>query len=210
MFITFDGIDGAGKSSQIAILKDRLQQRTPSTQITLVRDPGSTAAGEAIRGLLLDSNLHMHRRCEALLYMAARAQLCEERIRPALATGQHVISDRFLLANVVYQSAGGGEDPEVLWRLGEIAIGGLRPDLTILLDLPVEIAVARIRRRADRIESRGDDYFRLVREGFLQHVPRAGRAYSIIDANQSQEQVSAEIWSVVADRIGIPSDPSER
>lgn len=197
MFIHLDGIDGGGKSTQISLLQERLLSET-GRQVTCVRDPGSTVAGEAIRKLLLDSDLEMHRRCEALLYMAARSQLVEERIRPALNEGGIVISDRFLLANVVYQSVGGGEDPEVLWELGEIATGGLRPDLTLLLDLPVEVSMERIQRPVDRMESRGEEYMRRVREGFLAHLSRSGGRSVVIDATETPEDVAAAIWAATS------------
>lgn len=195
MFITLDGIDGGGKSTQIARLVERLEGA--GREVVTLRDPGSTAAGEAIRGLLLDSNLTMHRRSEALMYMAARAQLVEERIRPALAAGKWVVCDRFLLANVVYQSAAGGESPELLWQLGAIAIAGVRPDLTLLLDLPAATSMQRLDRPADRMESRGETYLEAVREAFLREVGKAGKAYEIIDATQTIDDVTARIWETV-------------
>jgi dTMP kinase len=191
VFIAFDGIDGAGKSTQIRLLCEHLEKLGRSC--VAVRDPGTTLAGEAIRKLVLDSDLEMHRRCEALLYMAARSQLVEQLIRPALAEEHWVISDRFLLANVVYQSVRGGEDAELLWRLGAIATGDLRPDVTILLDMPAEAAFARIDRPADRMESRGLEYLSAVREGFLKHVSSAGQHHIIVDANQRIETIHEEI-----------------
>lgn len=195
MFVTFDGVDGGGKSTQIARLAERLEASGRSVE--RVRDPGSTAAGEAIRGLLLDSQLAMHRRSEALLYMAARAQLVEELIRPALAAGKVVLSDRFLLANVVYQSASGGVAPHTLWELGTIATGGLRPDLTLLFDLPAEVSLGRIARPADRMEARGAEYLEAVRQAFLREVPRASESYQIIDAAASVEAVAEQVWTTV-------------
>lgn len=199
MFIAFDGVDGAGKTTQIAALRDRLENEL-GMEVMTVRDPGGTRVGEAIRALLLDSDLEMHRRCEALLYMASRAQLCEEQIRPALAAGKVVISDRFLLANVVYQSVQGGEDAETIWKLGEIATGGLRPDFTILLDLPVEVGLQRLNRPADRMESRGVEYLEAVRTGFLQHVARVGD-HTVIDAGQESERVLKTVWEMVAEKF---------
>lgn len=195
MFIAFDGIDGAGKSTQIRMLTDYLNQQGQA--FISVRDPGTTEAGEAIRGLLLNSDLQMHRRCEALLYMAARSQLVEEKIRPALQAGQWVISDRFLLANVVYQSVRGGEDPELLWKLGEIATAGIRPDLTLLLDMPAEAALKRLNRPADRMEARGVEYLEAVRAGFQQHVQRTGGQFVIIDAQQDIASMHSQILAAV-------------
>lgn len=195
MLIAFDGIDGAGKSTQVQRLIDYLKNR--GHNVLSLRDPGSTSAGEAIRGLLLNSDLEMHRRCEAFLYMAARCQLVEERIRPALAEGKVVICDRYLLANVVYQSVGGGESAEMLWELGQLATQGVRPDLTLLLDLPAEIAMARLDRPADRMESRGLEYLTQVRRGFLEHVQRAGNRYAVIDASEDIEAMHQQIVNEV-------------
>lgn len=183
MFIALDGIDGAGKSTQIELLTRWLDDQ--GEQVISLRDPGSTATGEAIREILLDSQLQMHRRCEALLYMAARSQLVEERIRPALAEGKTVVSDRFLLANVVYQSVGKAVDADLLWRLGEIATASLRPDLTILLDLPAGEAVKRQQEPPDRVESRGQAYMEQVRRAFLVHLPAASPQTVVINASQS-------------------------
>lgn len=205
MFIAFDGIDGAGKTTQIGHLVDALCKA--GHDVVALRDPGSSPAGEAIRRLVLDSKLEMHRRCEALLYMAARSQLVEERIRPALGGGRIVVCDRFLLTNVVYQSVDGGEDAELLWQLGEIATASLRPDITILLDLPVEAALHRIELRqsagpVDRMEARGADYLAAVRDAFLTHLPRASRHTLVVDARQSVDQMAAEIAATVLPLVG--------
>lgn len=208
VFITFDGIDGAGKTTQIGRLVDALGRA--GHDVVGLRDPGSTAAGEAIRRLVLDAKLDMHRRCEALLYMAARSQMVEERIRPEIAAGRIVVCDRFLLANVVYQSVDGGEDAELLWQLGEIATAGMRPDLTVLLDLPIDMAMHRIELRqcdrpSDRMESRGADYLAAVRDAFLTHLPRASRRTLVVDARQSVDQMAEEIAATVLPLVGHAS-----
>lgn len=205
VFIAFDGIDGAGKTTQIGRLVDALGQA--GHDVVALRDPGSTAAGEAIRRLVLDAKLEMHRRCEALLYMAARSQLVEQRIRPETAAGRVVVCDRFLLANVVYQSVGGGEDAEMLWQLGEIATSGVRPDLTVLLDLPVDVAMHRIALRqsdrpSDRMEARGADYLAAVRDAFLTHLPRASERSLVVDARQSVDEMAEQIAATVLPLVG--------
>src|SRR4051812_38876751 len=139
MFFSFDGIDGAGKSTQISLLADWL--RTKGKEVVTCRDPGSTELGEKLRGLLLDHHdTPIHRRSEMLMYMAARAQLVEEVIRPALAAGKSVISDRYLLANVVYQAHAGGLSPEEVWQVGLVTVAGVMPTLTFILDLPATAA----------------------------------------------------------------------
>ena len=132
MFLSIDGGDGTGKSTQVELLGAWLREQ--GHEVVACRDPGSTPLGEAVRGILLDRHdLHIDRRSEMLLYMAARAQMVEEVIRPALAEGKTVLCDRYLLANVVYQGYGGGLDVATLWEVGRVATGGLMPDLTIVL-----------------------------------------------------------------------------
>jgi dTMP kinase len=192
MFYSFDGIDGGGKSTQLKLFCDWLAQR--GEQVVTCRDPGSTPLGEAVRDLLLNRrDLEIHRRSEMLLYMAARAQLVEQVIRPALAEGKTVVSDRFLLANVVYQGHAGGLDVEELWRIGEIATAGIKPDLTFLLDIDPQAATNRIRRAPDRMESQGDDFRRRLREGFLAEAALNPDRIRRINADQSIEAVQAEI-----------------
>ena len=124
--------------------------------------------GEAVRGLLLDRHdLHIDRRGEMFLYMAARSQMVEEVIRPALAAGKTVVSDRYLLANVVYQGHAGGLDVATLWQVGRVATGGLMPELTIVLDTAAEVAAARMARPLDRMEQQGAAFHARVRQGFL-------------------------------------------
>ncbi len=195
MFITLDGIDGVGKSSQVAMLCEHLE--AAGQPVVRVRDPGGTEPSEAIRALLLDSEFSMHRRCEALLFLAARCQLVEEVIRPALQLGKIVVSDRFLLANVVYQSIGSDLLPDDLWRVGEWASGGLRPNLTLLLDMPAAAAMARLDRAKDRMESRGVDYLEAVRMAFLVQLPRAAHNTTIIQADRPIDEIHRDIVAAV-------------
>ena len=140
-FLSLDGLDGTGKSTQCRLLADWL--RAAGHAVTTCIDPGGTPLGAQLRSLVLNHRSEMDRMCEALLFMASRAQLLAEVIRPALASGQSVISDRFLLANIVYQGYAGGLDVERLWEVGRFAAGGLEPDLTIVLDLLPQQAAAR-------------------------------------------------------------------
>lgn len=196
MFITLDGIDGVGKSTQIERLISYLEQQGRET--LLVRDPGTTEIGAKLRQLLLESDLELHRRTEAMLFMASRCEMVETILRPALADGKTVVSDRFLLANVVYQSVGDKVSPELLWQMGRLANGGLVPDLTLLLDMPALNSMERIGNETDRMESRGVDYMEAVRQGFLEQLPHSSPATAIINANQSPEEVSREMLKNVA------------
>jgi len=196
MFVSIDGGDGAGKSTQVALLCEWL--RSEGCEVVACRDPGSTPLGEAVRELVLNRHdLRIDRRSEMLLYMAARAQLVAEVIRPALAQGKSVISDRYLLANVVYQGHGGGLDVPSLWEVGRVATGGLEPEVTIVLDLPVEAAAQRLQRTLDRMEQQGDAFHERVRQGFVHEAARRPDRIVVIDAARSIDEVQAEIRRAV-------------
>jgi dTMP kinase len=196
MFLSLDGPDGAGKTTQMARLADWL--RTRGHDVLTCRDPGSTWLGGELRKLLLSMESGpISNRAEMLLYMAARAQLVEEVIRPALERGQTVISDRYLLANVVYQGWAGGLDVATLWQVGGVATGGLEPELTIVLDLPLEAAANRLQRPLDRLETRGNDYRRRVREGFLTEAKNGAGRIAVVDAQGSEDEVAARLQAVV-------------
>ena len=197
LFLSIDGCDGTGKSTQMELLTGWLA--SSGHDVVICRDPGSTPLGEEVRGLLLDrADLQIHRRSEMLLYMAARAQLVEEIIRPALESGKTVVSDRYLLANVVYQGHAGGLDVETLWEVGRIATDSVSPDLTLLLDMPAEAASARLERSLDRMELQGAEFHARVREGFLAEAKRRPEAIRVIDASQSIEAVYAEVRKAIS------------
>lgn len=194
LFVSVDGGDGVGKSTQLDLLLPWL--RECGHDVAACRDPGSTPLGEAIRQIVLHRHdLAIHRRAEMLLYMAARAQLVEEVIRPAIEQGRTVVSDRYLLANVVYQGYGGGLDVEELWRVGNTAVAGLMPDLVLLLDVPPEVARLRLGRPLDRMESQGEEFRRRVRDGFLYEAARRSEQIVVVDASGSIEEVQAALRS---------------
>jgi dTMP kinase len=196
MFISLDGIDGAGKSTQIDLLRAHLESLGQT--VACFRDPGSTKLGEAIREILLHrEDIPLAGTAEMLLYMAARAQLVADQIRPALDSGATVICDRFLLANVVYQGVAGGLNVDELWSVGRCATGGLSPDVTVILDLEPEAAAARIQRGADRLEKRGIEYFKKVRLGFLEQVQRASSKSLVVDASGSVDNIHSLIRTFV-------------
>ncbi len=194
MFISIDGIDGCGKSTQVQLLARWFEQR--GQHALTVRDPGGTTLGESLREILLQRvEIPLGSTAEMLLFMASRAQLVEEVIEPAIAKGSHVISDRYLLSTVAYQACAGGLDPETIWRVGEIATRGTSPDRTFLLDLDPDRAFARIQSKLDRLESRGLDYMRKVREGFLEQGKRLGARLVVVDANQTPQAIHQQIIS---------------
>lgn len=193
MFYTFDGLDGTGKSTQLRLFADWLRRQ--GREVVTCVDPGSTQLGEAIRRILLESkDTPIARTAEMLLFMAARAQLVDEVIRPALEAGKTVVSDRFLLANVVYQGHAGGLDVETLWKIGEVATGGISPNRTFVLDMPAEAATLRIDRQLDRMESFGVAFRAKLRDGFLAEAARCPEI-AVIDAARPIEAVHAEIIS---------------
>ena len=204
LFISLDGIDGSGKSTQCRLLGQWLRQQGHS--VRTCADPGSTSVGDEVRKILLYHEGAIAPRSEALLFMACRAQLVEEVIRPALRDGTIVISDRFLLANVVYQGWAGGLPREELWKLGEWTIEEVSPDLTLVLDLPLPVAVKRRKASSDRIESRDRAHHEKVKEGFLKEAERSPDTVKVIDANHPTEQVQAaiqkEVIRVLEERAG--------
>jgi dTMP kinase len=194
MFFSFDGIDGTGKSTQLQLFCESL--RTLDCEVVVCRDPGSTPLGERIREILLASDpaTPIGLRSEMLLYMAARAQLVEEIIKPALAAGKMVVSDRYLLANVVYQGYAGGLDTDVIREIGYVATAGVRPDCVFVLDMSPEAAAQRLNRPLDRMESQDLEYRRRLREGYRQEARWAESRACIINADQPVDAVREEIW----------------
>jgi dTMP kinase len=178
------------------LLVDWLQKK--GLQAISCADPGGTAVGDIIRNLLLDHRQQMALPCEAFLFMASRAQLVAQVIRPALAAGQVVVADRFLLANVVYQGHAGGLNPDELWQVGLLATGGLEPDLTFVLDLPAAAAQDRRTGVPDRLESRELPFHVRVRDGFLTEARRRPDRIRIIDANGPVEEIHQRICRQVA------------
>jgi dTMP kinase len=203
LFFSFDGIDGVGKSTQVRLFEEALRHR--GFDVVVCRDPGSTPLGERIRELLLsiDSSTPINRRSEMMLYMAARAQLVEQVIQPALKAGQIVVADRYLLANVVYQGHAGGLDPEQIWQVGRVATGGLMPECVFVLDMNVESANSRMNRSLDRMESQGDQFRQRLRSGFLDEAARAPETLHVVDAAQPIDAVHADIWQIAAKLLRV-------
>lgn len=198
MFLSLDGIDGVGKSTQLRLLIEWLEQQ--GHRVVTCRDPGSTPLGESLRDLLLHSgdDRPINPRAEMLMYMAARSQLVDEVIRPALEEGAVVVSDRYLLANLAYQAHAGGLSRDVVAQVGEVATDGIRPDKVFLLDLDPDAAAERRGPEADRMESRGAAYQRRLREGFLAEARRDPERIAVVDAAGTVESVRDAIRSAIA------------
>jgi len=201
MFITLDGGDGCGKSTQIGLLAEKL--RSHGYEVVCCRDPGSTPLGDAVRNLLLNrQELPIADITEVFLFTAARSQLVREVIRPALAAGKIVLSDRFLISTFVYQCYAGGVPTDILETISAQAIGETMPDLGIVLDIPYETAIRRIGNRAapDRMERKGEEYHRRVRAGFLKYAAESDR-YTVIDATSSPHEVADAVWNIVSETL---------
>ena len=208
MFFSLDGIDGGGKSTQLDLFCSWL--RESGHDVVICRDPGTTQLGEAIRDILLTKHdIDMARCSEMLLYMAARAQLVAEIVQPALSAGKVVVSDRYSLANVVYQGYGGQLDVDTIWKVGRIATGGLLPDLTIVLDMDVRVAVERIQRDMDRMESQGDEFAQRVRRGYLTEAGRDPDRIIVIDAAREIEQVQFDIRAAASKAL-LPANNNQQ
>jgi len=200
-FITFEGVEGCGKSTQIACLERHLREKGMEVEVT--REPGGTAIAEAIREVLLDPRHgDMGEVTELLLYAAARAQHVHGRIAPALKAGKVLLCDRFADSTTAYQGAGRGIDAALLDQLHRIATGGLRPDLTFLLDLDPEEGLARVRARGrtDRLEQEALAFHCRVREGYLAAAQRETDRFAVIDASGSIDGIAAAI-AERADRL---------
>jgi dTMP kinase len=190
-FIALEGIDGAGKSVQCRLLADWLRGR--GLAVTQCSDPGGTPLGDELRSIVLGGRRQMSAVTEALLFMASRAELVGQIIRPALARGEAVVSDRFLLSTIAYQGYGGGLHPAELWRLGLFATGGLEPDLSVVLDLPVDLAARRRKPQEDRIEGRGPAHQEAVRQGFLAEARARPDRIVVVDAARPVDATAADV-----------------
>jgi len=203
-FIVFDGTEGCGKSTQARLLRQRVVDDTSlglsADDVLLVRDPGTTGIGEKVRAILLDpANAEMAMRCEMLLYMAARAQMMVQSILPALEAGKLVICDRFVSSTLAYQLGGDGLTAADIRAVAGIAIRGRWPDLTILLEMPAERSMARVRRDKDRIEQRPIAYHEQVLRNYLAQAAEEPDRFRVINADREPEAVQEDVWRVVTE-----------
>lgn len=199
MFISFEGIDFSGKSTQINLLKDYLINR--GDEVKVIREPGGTEISEKIRNVLLDKkNSEMFMETEFLLFSASRAQLVREKIRPYLKKGIYVISDRFHDSSTAYQGYGRGLPIEVIQNIHKLAIGETLPDITFFIDIPVEVAHERKQLKhsdhLDRIEKSDEDFYNRVRKGYLKLAEEENR-FRVLNGEESIEEIHKKILNEI-------------
>lgn len=194
VFIVFEGIDGSGKSTQLGALQERL--RGHGIAAVVIREPGGTPVGEQIRQILLDRPLEMEPMTELLLYEASRSELTRRVLRPALNEGHVVLADRFAMASLAYQSYGRGLDFTIVHKFNIIATDGIEPSMTIILDVPVEIAFARKRHAFDRLERAGREFHERVREGYRQLAQRVPNSI-LLDGTRPADELAKQVWEAV-------------
>ncbi|SDB13609.1 dTMP kinase [Desulfonatronum thiosulfatophilum] len=216
MFITFEGIEGCGKSTQSRMVRDHLQ--ASGVPVVWTREPGGCELGVRLRAMLLGregADLTAH--AELFLYLADRAQHVAEVIRPALAEGRIVLCDRFTDSTVAYQGYGRGLDLEMLHAVNQVAVNGCLPDLTIILDLPVETGLARARSRNEeqdqsesegRFEAESLAFHQRIRDGYLALSAVDRTRYAVIPANGSPDQVFSKILPLLSARLGLKTQPA--
>jgi dTMP kinase len=194
-FVVFEGGEAAGKSTQASRLARRIGA-------VMTREPGGTQAGAAMRGLLLDpATAGLDDRAEALLMAADRAQHVAQVIRPALAAGRHVVSDRYVGSSLAYQGYGRGLPVEDIRRLSAWATGGLAPDVVVLLDLAVDAAAARMHERPDRMEAAGGDFHRRVGDGYRALAAAEPDRWLVLDASPPPDELEAAVWQALVERL---------
>jgi dTMP kinase len=202
-FITFEGIEGSGKTTQIRLLADYLQNK--GYEVLVSREPGGTPLGEKIRNLLLDPQYDfMDYRTEILLYAADRAQHVKEKIKPALGKGKIVISDRFADSNLAYQAAGRGLDYEMVYQINDWVIDSTWPDLTFILDIDIKEGLNRARAQSseaegDRLEREVDEFHQRVRDAYLKMAEK--ERFALVNAGESIENVQKNIENIISRRL---------
>ncbi len=207
-FITFEGPEGSGKSTQIKRLAEKLEAE--GIKVVCTREPGGTATGEAIRNILQHdaAGEPLGEHAELLLFTASRAQLMDQVVLPALGRGEWVLCDRFIDSTMAYQGFARGMPIDTLDRINDFAINGRKPDLTLLLDLDIEYGFQRLEKRysdgkgsADRFEREARDFHLRVRDGYHQLAKREPARFRIVDASQSVDEVASNVWNVVKEAM---------
>ena len=199
LFITFEGADGSGKTTQLNKIKNFLEEK--GFDVVVTREPGSLELGQKIRNILLHYDGVVADRCEIFLFLADRAQHVENFIKPAIEEGKIVLCDRHTDSTIAYQGYGREQDIELLKKLNEIAVNGLKPDLTMFFDVSTETAQERVGNEKDRMESIGIEFHKKVRNGYLELLKENSDRIKLINANNSIETVFEDAKNIIIDLI---------
>lgn len=205
LFISFEGGEGGGKSTQIRLLSERLQAE--GRTILQTREPGGTPLGEAVRNLLQHDKAGegMHSLAELMLFAASRTQHVHQKIRPAIERGEIVLCDRFMDSTTAYQGAARKLDPEIVSTINQIAVDSVRPDMTILIDLDPQVGMSRVRARSngklDRMEQEAIEFFEAVRAGYLKLAAAEPERFLVLDGSETIESLQAQIWEAVSGQL---------
>ncbi len=201
-FITLEGPEGSGKSTQAALILDYLREK--KQPVMLLREPGGVQIAESIRRILLDvESAGMSDTCETLLYMAARAQLVKEVLEPALASGKVILCDRFLDSTIAYQGYGNGVDVHAIEAIGQFATQGIQPNLTLLFDVDAQVGLSRTNAVKDRIELRSMEYHQRVRQGYLALAKQCPARIKTIQIDASKEEIFKRVKGYIDACLGL-------
>ena len=191
LFITFEGADGCGKTTQLKLLAEYLTQK--GYEVVITREPGAKGLGEKIREILLNYEGDVSDRCESFLFLADRAQHIDMIVNPAVESGKIVLCDRHTDSSVAYQGYGRGLPVERIKMLNELAVNGRHPDLTFVFDIDVETSMNRVGQVKDRMESAGMEFFNRVREGYLEIAKQEPQRVKVLDASKSVDEIHTEV-----------------
>lgn len=195
LFITLEGADGCGKTTQLNLLKEYLTSK--GYEIVVTREPGGKGLGEKLREILLNYDGEVSDRCEAFLYLADRAQNIDTIIKPAINSGKIVLCDRHTDSSVAYQGYGREQNIDNINMLNELAVNGVHPDLTIVFDIDTETSMARVGAEKDRLESAGIEFHKRVRNGYLEIAKKNPQRIKVVDAFQTIEDVQRDVIKIV-------------
>lgn len=195
LFITLEGADGCGKTTQLNLLKEYLTSK--GYEIVVTREPGGKGLGEKLREILLNYDGEVSDRCEAFLYLADRAQNIDTIIKPAINSGKIVLCDRHTDSSVAYQGYGREQNIDNINMLNELAVNGVHPNLTIVFDIDTETSMARVGAEKDRLESAGIEFHKRVRNGYLEIAKKNPQRIKVVDASQTIEDVQRDVIKII-------------
>lgn len=197
LFITFEGADGCGKTTQLNLLKEYLEKNGYNVLVT--REPGGKGLGEKFREILLNYDGVVSERCESFLFLADRAQNIDTIVKPAINVGKIVLCDRHIDSSVAYQGYGRGLDIEEIKQLNTLATGGLLPDLTLVFDIDIETSMKRVGKEKDRMESAGNEFFNRVRNGYLELAKHEPKRIKVVNSTGSIEEIHEQVIKIMKD-----------